>query len=180
MPWHVPEDLAHFKRITTSHPVVMGRVTWDSLHPRFRPLPGRPNIVVTRDSQWGAEGALVAHSPQEALEMATALARGGASEDTDGIAGGGGNGGNNGTGGGGITDGGADVWVIGGGHIYREFMPLADRCDVTEVDITVPDGDTAAPQLDPQLWQESAATPWERSTSGVRYRFLTYTRRSTH
>ena len=57
MPWHLPEDLAHFKRITLGQPVIMGRKTWDSLPARFRPLPGRLNIVVTRQSDWQAEGA---------------------------------------------------------------------------------------------------------------------------
>ena len=69
LPWHLPEDLAHFKRTTLGCPVIMGRKTWDSLPPRFRPLPGRANIVVTRDAAWAAEGALVAHS----LEAARAL-----------------------------------------------------------------------------------------------------------
>lgn len=57
MPWHVPEDLAHFKEITLTAPVVMGRKTWDSLPERFRPLPGRENIVITRQQDWQAEGA---------------------------------------------------------------------------------------------------------------------------
>jgi len=70
MPWHVPEDLAHFKAITLGHTVVMGRRTWDSFEPRFRPLPGRRNIVITRDLTWVAPGADVAHSLPEALELA--------------------------------------------------------------------------------------------------------------
>ena len=67
MPWHLPEDLAHFKQLTSGHPVVMGRKTWDSLPERFRPLPGRTNIVVTRNSDWQAAGALRASSLEEAL-----------------------------------------------------------------------------------------------------------------
>lgn len=70
MPWHVPEDLAHFKRTTGGAPVVMGRRTWDSLQPRFRPLPGRANIVVTRQTGWTAEGAVRAGSVDEALALA--------------------------------------------------------------------------------------------------------------
>ncbi|MDP2261623.1 MAG: dihydrofolate reductase [Hydrogenophaga sp.] len=69
LPWHLPEDLAHFKRTTLGCPVIMGRKTWDSLPPKFRPLPGRLNIVVTRDAAWRADGAAVAHS----LEAARAL-----------------------------------------------------------------------------------------------------------
>lgn len=69
LPWHLPEDLAHFKRLTLGCPVIMGRKTWDSLPPRFRPLPGRRNVVVTRQPDWQAEGALCAHSLPEALHQ---------------------------------------------------------------------------------------------------------------
>ena len=67
IPWHLPEDMAHFKQLTLGCPVVMGRKTWDSLPPRFRPLPGRTNIVVTRQPGWEAEGAQRAASLQDAL-----------------------------------------------------------------------------------------------------------------
>ena len=70
LPWHLPEDLAHFKRLTLGCPVIMGRKTWDSLPARFRPLPGRRNIVVTRQADWRAEGAVCAHSLTEALQQA--------------------------------------------------------------------------------------------------------------
>ncbi|BCN39943.1 dihydrofolate reductase [Alicycliphilus denitrificans] len=70
MPWHLPEDLAHFKRLTQGHPVIMGRKTWDSLPVRFRPLPGRANIVVTRQADWNEIGAQRASSLREALSMA--------------------------------------------------------------------------------------------------------------
>ena len=69
LPWHLPEDLAHFKRLTLGCPVIMGRKTWDSLPPRFRPLPGRRNVVVTRQPDWQAEGAFCAHSLIEALQQ---------------------------------------------------------------------------------------------------------------
>lgn len=68
MPWHLPEDLAHFKRMTQGHPVIMGRKTWDSLPPRFRPLPGRFNVVISRQTDWQADGA------QSATSLAAALA----------------------------------------------------------------------------------------------------------
>lgn len=58
LPWHLPEDLAHFKATTAGCPVIMGRKTWDSLPPRFRPLPGRLNLVLSRDPQWRSDGAL--------------------------------------------------------------------------------------------------------------------------
>ena len=69
MPWHLPEDLAHFKRITLGQPVIMGRKTWESLPERFRPLPGRINIVITRQSDWQATGALRAGSIEEAQRL---------------------------------------------------------------------------------------------------------------
>jgi dihydrofolate reductase len=65
MPWHVPEDLAHFKQLTVGETVIMGRKTWDALDPRFRPLPGRRNLVLTRDPSWTAEGAEVVHEIPE-------------------------------------------------------------------------------------------------------------------
>ena len=68
--WHLPEDLAHFRRLTTGRPVLMGRRTWDSLPARFRPLPGRHNIVLTRDAAWRAEGATVVTSLDAALDAA--------------------------------------------------------------------------------------------------------------
>lgn len=69
MPWHLPEDLAHFKRTTLSHPVIMGRKTWDSLPARFRPLPGRTNLVVTRQPDWSQAGAQRASNLHEALQL---------------------------------------------------------------------------------------------------------------
>ena len=72
LPWRLPEDMAHFKRTTSGHPVIMGRKTWDSLPPKFRPLPGRTNIVVTRQPGWQADGALRASSIDDALALCPA------------------------------------------------------------------------------------------------------------
>lgn len=69
LPWHLPEDLAHFKRITLGQPVIMGRKTWDSLPEKFRPLPGRTNIVVTRQPDWQATGAERATSIHAAMQL---------------------------------------------------------------------------------------------------------------
>ena len=69
MPWHLPEDLAHFKRLTNGCPVIMGRKTWDSLPARFRPLPGRRNIVITRQPDWHENGVQRTSSLREALSM---------------------------------------------------------------------------------------------------------------
>ena len=69
MPWRLPEDMAHLKATTLGHPVIMGRKTWDSIPPRFRPLSGRRNIVVTRQSGWQAEGAEAVGSVEEAVKL---------------------------------------------------------------------------------------------------------------
>jgi dihydrofolate reductase len=69
LPWHLPEDLAHFKRMTLGCPVIMGRKTWDSLPVKFRPLPGRANVVVTRQPDWQDAGALRADSLASAMAL---------------------------------------------------------------------------------------------------------------
>lgn len=71
LPWHLPEDLARFKQLTLGHAVVMGRLTWESLPARVRPLPGRHNIVVSRRAGFAAPGAEVVHSVPEAVSRAT-------------------------------------------------------------------------------------------------------------
>ena len=100
LPWRIPGDLKYFKQTTLGKPVVMGRKTWDSLG---RPLPDRPNIVITRDPDFAAEGARVTHSLDQALELASSL----------------------------IDDG--EVMIIGGAQIYRQALPLAGRIYLTEV-----------------------------------------------
>ncbi len=67
LPWHLPEDLAHFRQLTLGCPVLMGRKTWDSLPPRFRPLPGRLNLVLTRQAHWEAAGAVRVGSIEQAM-----------------------------------------------------------------------------------------------------------------
>ncbi|WP_310795909.1 dihydrofolate reductase [Herbiconiux daphne] len=166
IPWHLPEDLARFRELTAGSTVVMGRRTWDSLPERFRPLPGRTNIVVTRQPDWIAEGAHVAHSLDEALapfaDGAPAATDDGRSR-TDVTAA--------------TGEAAASVWVIGGGDIYRQALPYATRIEITEVDITA-SGDTRAPAV--SGWQRSTAPDhgWATSRSGLRYRFSTLTRSS--
>ncbi len=145
MPWHLPEDLARFRRLTSGHPVLMGRATWDALPPRFRPLPGRENVVLTRTPGWAAPGATVVHGMDDAVR---ALA-------------------------------GRDAWVIGGGQVYAATIAAADRLEVTEVDLDVP-GDAWAPAVDAGVWAPVAVDPadgWHTSTTGLRYRYVTYRRR---
>lgn len=142
MPWHLPEDLAHFKHTTMGHPVIMGRKTWDSLPAAFRPLQGRRNIVVTRQPQWRAQGAETAHSLQKALD---------------------------------ICDQHAQVWLIGGAQLYAQAIPIAQQIVVTEIDTEV-QGDAFAPELSSIIWQAVETGQWQQSSTGLKYRFITYAR----
>ena len=139
IPWRLPEDLARFKELTMGHTVVMGRLTWESLPPKVRPLPGRRNVVVTRQADYMTEGATVVGSLGEAL-----------------------------------TD--NETWVIGGGQIYTLALPVATRCEVAEVEVDLrrEDDDVVAPVLD-EAWV-GVEGDWMTSTSGLRYRFLSYQR----
>lgn len=159
IPWHVPEDMAHFKAVTVKHPVVMGRKTWDSLPERFRPLPGRRNIVVTRHADWAAEGAERAGSLAEALALASADGgRVGSGDEASAAS--------------------SEAWVIGGGELYREAIARADRLEVTEIDLEVA-GDAYAPDWSGDGWRVDAREPsegWLESRTGIRYRFLSLSR----
>ncbi|KQY20605.1 dihydrofolate reductase [Cellulomonas sp. Root485] len=145
LPWHIPEDMAHFRDLTRGHPVIMGRATWSSLPARFRPLPGRDNIVLTRTPGFEAAGALVVHGVDEALRR--------------------------------VGD--RDAWVIGGGEVYRTFLPLAQRVELTVVSLDV-GGDTRAPALDRGTWRRANVDPdhgWHVSSAGgTRFRFESYLR----
>jgi dihydrofolate reductase len=135
--WNIPEDMAHFKALTAGHPVIMGRKTWESLPPRFRPLPGRRNIVISRQADYAAPGAEVADSLEIALKMASTVAL---------------------------------AFVIGGEQIYRQAMAVADRLEITEVDLE-PEGDAWFPEIAPGEWERTA------TTAGAGFSFLTYRRR---
>jgi dihydrofolate reductase len=171
IPWHLPEDLARFRELTTGAPVIMGRRTWDSLPQRFRPLPGRRNIVVTRQRGWDARGTSVAHTLDEALEVAAAARPADAIRAGDPAPAGPGR----------TTTTTTTAWVIGGGELYREALPRADRLEVTEVDVEV-EGDTRAPEVETAAgWEREpagASADWETSRTGVRYRFVTWRRRA--
>jgi dihydrofolate reductase len=124
MPWRLKSDMQHLRARTMGKPVVMGRKTWASLW--VQPLAGRTNIVVTRDPDFTAPGALVARSLDLALEAARgdALRRG------------------------------TDIMVIGGAEIYAQAMPLADRLEITRIHMR-PEGDTLFPAIDPSVWREA-------------------------
>ncbi len=157
LPWHLPEDLAHFREVTDGHPVVMGRATWSSLPERFRPLPGRANVVLSRDPAFVAPGARVAASLVAALASAHDETRASVAAASDDPA---------------PDD---HVWVIGGAAVYAAALPLAGRLEVTEVDVDT-DGDAVAPEVDPADWV-TVTGPWLASRTGLRYRFLSSTRR---
>jgi dihydrofolate reductase len=136
--WNIPEDMAHFKALTSGHTVIMGRKTWESLPPRFRPLPGRRNIVISRQPDYAAPGAEVADSLENALKLASTA---------------------------------TTVFIIGGEQIYRQAMAVADRLEITEVDLE-PEGDAWFPEI--------AAVNWENATKteGAGFAFVTYRKRA--
>ncbi len=151
LPWHLPEDMAHFKRTTMGCPVIMGRKTWDSLPAKFRPLPGRLNVVVTRNSDWQADGAVRANSVAQALGLCSPDGDAGQASGA----------------------GWADVWVIGGAQIYAQALSLAISASVTEIDADF-EGDAHAPQFGP-AWLKTAG-PTQVSSTGLKFSFDTYRR----
>jgi dihydrofolate reductase len=116
LPWHLPDDLRQFKRLTTGKPVIMGRRTFESIG---KPLPDRRNIVMTRDPDFAADGCDIVSSLSEALDL---------------------------------VDESEEAMIIGGGLVYHDFMPLADRIYMTRVQADVA-GDTHFPDIDEAEWR---------------------------
>lgn len=135
--WHLPEDLKHFKRTTMGKPIIMGRKTFESIG---RALPGRLNIVITRQQDWQADGVKVVNSIEEALRLAEAQS---------------------------FIDGIDEVMVIGGAQIYQAALPEADRLYVTYVDATI-EGDAFFPEIDPQQWQEISREEHDAKDSALK------------
>jgi len=123
MPWHLPADLAYFKQVTLGKPIIMGRKTYESIG---RPLPGRRNIVISRDESYTAEGIDTVTSVEKALALVDGSDGGEAVEE---------------------------IMVIGGGAIYKHCLPNADRLYVTHIKATI-DGDTQFPNYDNGSWQK--------------------------
>ncbi|MBD3618250.1 MAG: type 3 dihydrofolate reductase [Chromatiales bacterium] len=141
MPWHLPADLQHFKRLTLGKPVIMGRSTHESIG---RPLPGRLNIVVTRDRGLQIEGCTVVHDLDAALDAAG---------DAD------------------------EVMVIGGQKLFDQFLPRADRLELTIIDARC-DGDTYFPEYSMQEWEEVTREEHEADEkNGHPYTFVSLARR---
>lgn len=137
LPWHISVDLKHFKRTTLGKPVVMGRKTFESIG---RPLPGRTNIVVTRQKDYRPDGVRVATSTASALALADEVA---------------------------AADGADEVMVIGGEQLYRSLLPHAERLYLTEVDAEV-EGDAFFPELDAR-WEVASEESGEENDWRFRF-----------
>jgi dihydrofolate reductase len=150
IPWRLKSDMRRLRAMTIGRPVVMGRKTFLSLK---RPLPQRTNIVITRDREFRAAGAIVTNSVENARHIARADA---------------------------LRRSAAEIAVIGGADIYAQWMPFADRLEITEVHAQ-PDGDTHLAAIDAAQWQEVAR---EDHPSGdedsAPFSYATYRRRSGH
>jgi dihydrofolate reductase len=147
MPWRLKSDLARLKAMTLGKPVVMGRKTFASIG---RPLPGRTNIVVTRDPDFRAAGVVVTHSFTGAKAIATGDA---------------------------LRRFATEIAVIGGAEIYAQWIDSADRLEITEVHAR-PDGDTRFPAIDPAAWEEVARVRNPAgSHDSADFSYVTYRRR---
>ena len=147
MPWRLPSDFAFFRRITWGKPLIMGRKTFESIG---MPLPGRTNIVVSRQKGYQPEGVLVIDGLRAATEFAQSIA---------------------------AADGATEVMIGGGGEIYREAMPLADRLYITHVE-AAPAGDVRFPDIDPAVWTVVEEPPIARTErDSANFRVKVYVRR---
>jgi dihydrofolate reductase len=148
IPWRLKADQQRLKAMTIGKPIVMGRKTFISLR---RPLPGRTNIVITRDPDFFAAGAVVTRSLADALVVAKGDA---------------------------LRRFATEIAVIGGAEIYAVSMPIADRLEVTEVHASV-DGDTFFPAIDPSIWQETVRSRNTATADDTAdYSYVTYRRRT--
>ncbi|MEM1402025.1 MAG: dihydrofolate reductase [Pseudomonadota bacterium] len=145
LPWHLPQDLAHFKRQTLGKPILMGRKTFESIG---RPLPGRSNIVITRDRDFESEGIRVVHSLEDAIALAEDIA---------------------------LIDGAEELVVIGGAQIYNDALELAQRIYLTRVHVS-PVGDAYFPELGEGQWREVMHDFHAQEGDKPAHTFLEYTR----
>jgi len=137
--WHIPEDLKHFKKITSGHSIIMGRKTFESIG---KPLPHRRNIVVTRNPSFNADGIEIANSLDKALDL--------------------------------VRDE-SEVFIIGGGEIYKQALPIADKLYVTRVHESY-EGDTYFPPISPDEWQLISSDK-QSPTDGPGFTFEEYKRK---
>jgi len=147
IPWRIPSDQQFFKRTTLGKPMIMGRKQFETVG---RPLPGRTNIVVTRQQGYQPEGTLVFASIEAALAAASDIA---------------------------AADGVDEIMIIGGGELYAQLIGLADRLYISHVDLH-PEGDVRFPAIDPEDWAVidlPEITPSEKDSAA--YRVKVYERR---
>lgn len=137
--WHLPNDLKHFKNLTSGHPIIMGRKTYESLG---KPLPNRTNIVITRDSNWTTDGIVKENSLEKAIDSALKIDE--------------------------------DIYIIGGGNIYKQAMEFTDILYITEVHHEF-DGDTYFPEIDTDDWEEIERENFKKDEKHpFAYSFVTY------
>lgn len=132
LPWHLSEDLKYFKRTTMGNSIIMGRKTWESIG---RVLPGRTNIVISSNPDYGAEGARVVNSLEEATRLAASIA---------------------------LIDGSEEAYIIGGAGLYKEALPHAQRFHLTRVHAEV-EGDTFLAEFDEAEWEEVAREDFSKN-----------------
>lgn len=149
LPWRLVEDMQHFKALTLGKPCLMGRKTWDSLPGKFRPLPGRPNLVLTRDAGFTANGATVVHSLSEGWNKGAELSP--AEQDPE-------------------------IMVIGGAALYQAALADAGRIYLTDIHARF-EGDAYAPAIDPAHWAETARED-HVGAGGLSFSFVTLERRA--
>ena len=124
LPWHLPDDFRFFQQTTMGHHIIMGRKNWESLPHKFQPLPNRTNLVITRQSDYVAEGGIVINTLEEGQQFA--------SEHNEN-----------------------ELFIIGGGEIYRMGLPLADRIYLTEIEGEF-DGQVTFPEFSKEAWKETS------------------------
>jgi dihydrofolate reductase len=145
--WRIKADLRHFRDLTLGKPVIMGRKTFVSIG---RPLPGRDNIVVTRDEDFRADGVRIVRSLDDARDLAEALAAGRLV---------------------------SEIMVAGGAEIYDQMIGRADRLYITEIELDA-DGDARFPEIDPKVWSETSRRAHPRGPDDdAAYSFVDYKRR---
>jgi dihydrofolate reductase len=139
LPWHLSADLKHFKRLTVGKSVVMGRKTFDSIG---KPLPGRQNIVITRNADWQRDGVTVVPNIAEAIAAAGLDLKIHA----------------------------AEIMIIGGADIYAQTLPFADRLYLTDVQLEI-EGDAFFPQLDESCWRETGRVDFAAQADAPMFSF---------
>jgi dihydrofolate reductase len=141
--WRLPDDLKRFKALTLGHPIIMGRKTFESIG---KPLPGRTSIIITRNTDFKVDGALVVHSLDAAMKEAKKIEE-------------------------------QEAFIIGGGELYKQVLPVADKLYITEVN-TVTDGDTFFRISAPEQWEETERTVHQADNRHIfSFNFVNYNKR---